>query len=148
MNRSSLIVLAVALIAAVSLTLMPARPSAAADRDEEVISNDDVRQAMAVLTKNQKALRKQMRDPAKNADSANKLSAMLDAAVLSKQYVPSWFETQDQKKSYRIMMNKFIITLVEAENAALQDEQEKLLKQYEIINAIKEEAHKTFLPFG
>lgn len=140
MKRSSLVLFVVALIAAASLTLIPTQqPASAAEKGEEL------HEAMEVLGGQYKALRRQVSDSSKNADSAERLGLMLEASYTAKKHMPETASTDDLKKSYRVMMNKMIIALSEAENAALQGDQDKLKLHFDALKDIKDGGHALFL---
>ena len=145
MKRSSLYVLAAALAAALTLALLPVQQSAVADGHGGSDGQEAIHEAMEELGGTYRLVRRQMKDPEKNADTAEKLAAMIDASVKAKAYLPETATTDDLKTSYRVIMNKLIIVLAQAENAALQGDNEKLQEYVKQANAVKGEGHELFI---
>jgi soluble cytochrome b562 len=140
MKRSPLVLLVIALIAVATFTVMPTQqPAAAAENGEEL------HEAMETMGKTYRLVRRQMSDESKNADTADKLATMIDAAHISKQHLPGTASTDDLKKKYRVTMNKLIIELALAENAALEGDQAKLREHILAANQVKGEGHELFI---
>lgn len=142
MKRSSLYVLAAALIAAFTLALLPTQQPVSAD-DED--GQEVIQEAMQLLGGNYRKVRRQMSKPEMNADTANLLSEMIVACVESKAYLPETASTDDLKSSYRAVMNKLIIALANAENAALAGDSGKLKEYVLKANTVKGEGHELFI---
>ena len=145
MKRSSLYVLAAALIAALTLALLPTHQPAVADSHGDSKGHEVIHEAMEELGGTYRLVRRQMKDPEKNADTAEKLAAMIDATVKAKAHLPESATTDDLKTSYRVIMNKLIIVLAQAENAALQGDNDKLREYVTQANAVKGEGHELFI---
>lgn len=142
MKRSSLVLLVVALIAAASMTLLPTQQAASADSDGE---GKELHEAMETLGGTYRLVRRQMAKADMNADTADKLATMIDAAQTAKKHLPKTASTDDLKKSYRVVMNKLIIVLAQAENAALAGDQDKLREYVLEANSVKGEGHELFI---
>ena len=140
MKRSSLVLLVVALIAAASMTLLPTQQAASADSGEK-----ELHEAMETLGGTYRLVRRQMAKPDMNADTADKLATMIDASQTAKKHLPKTASTDDLKKSYRVIMNKLIIVLAQAENAALAGDQDKLRELVLAANTVKGEGHELFI---
>ena len=147
MKRSPLVLLVVALLAVAAFTIAPTQRPAAADDDrhEKHEKSEALHEAMETLAKNYRYVRRQAGDASKNADTAERLSKMGEAAHIAKMHLPETASTEDLKKSYRIMMNKLIIAFAEGENAALQGDQEKLGQSIDAMGTLKEMGHEKFL---
>ncbi len=140
MKRSPFVLFALALLAAAAFILTPARQTAVAAEGEDVLH-----EAMEVLGKTFRDVRRQSKDASKNADTADKLATMVAAACDAKKHLPETASTDDLKKSYRMVMNNLIITLAQAENAALEGNQEKLNELLTAANEIKGIGHEKFI---
>ena len=143
MKRSSLVLLVAALIAAASLTVMPTQQPAVADGHEKP---KDIAESMEYLAGTYRTVRRQMGKADMNADTADKLSGMIYVSTVSKEYMPKTATTDDLKNSYRVVMNKLIIALAHAENAALTGEQADLRKYVLEANTVRGEGHELFIP--
>ncbi|MFK7789716.1 MAG: cytochrome b562 [Phycisphaeraceae bacterium] len=144
MKRSSLYVLAAALIAAFTLALLPTQQTVSADNHGD--SKKVIHETMEVLGSTYRLVRRQMSKPDMNADTADKLATMIDASVKAKAHLPETASTDDLKDSYRVVMNKLIVALANAENAALEGDNAKL-KQFVLeANQVKGEGHELFIP--
>lgn len=142
MKRSSLYVLAAALIAGFTLALLPTQQPVSAD-DED--GQEVIQEAMQLLGGNYRKVRRQMNKPEMNADTANLLSEMIAASVKSKAYLPETASTDDLKSSYRVIMNKLIVAMANAENAALAGDNGKLKEYVLKANTVKGEGHELFI---
>lgn len=142
MTRIPLALIALTLIAAMTLALLPAQqPAIAAGGDNHKILHE----TMEVLAINYRTVRRSARDASKNAQTAKLLSEMIDASVKAKTALPETASTDDLKKSYRVIMNKLIVVLAQAENAALAGEQDKLQELVREANNVKGEGHEMFI---
>ncbi|MGB0767009.1 MAG: cytochrome b562 [Phycisphaeraceae bacterium] len=141
MKRSSLYVLAAALLAAFTLALLPTQQPVSADEDGQKA----IMEAMEVLNGNYRKVRRQMSKADQNADTANLLAEMIDASVMSKAHLPKTASTDELKDSYRVVMNKLIIALAQAENAALEGDNDKLREFVLEANQVKGEGHELFI---
>ena len=141
MKRSSLYVFAAALIAAFTLALLPTQQTVSAEGD----SKEVIAETMEVLAGNYRQVRRNLRDESKNAETAKLLAEMIDATVRGKAHLPESATTDDLKSSYRVVMNKLIIALANAENAALAGDSEALKKYVAEANAVKGEGHELFI---
>ena len=141
MKRSSLYVFAAALIAAFTLALLPTQQTVSAESD----SKEVIAETMEVLAGNYRQVRRNLRDESKNAETAKLLAEMIDATVRGKAHLPESATTDDLKSSYRVVMNKLIIALANAENAALAGDSEALKKYVAEANAVKGEGHELFI---
>lgn len=146
MKRSSLYVLAAALIAACTLTLMPTQQPASADNHGEKNGKEVIHEAMELLGSSYRDVRRQMTKPEMNADTAQKLASMIQASVAAKAHLPETASTDDLKSSYRVIMNKLIVALANAENAALTGDNAKLKDYVLEANTVKGEGHELFIP--
>ena len=142
MKRSSLIVLAVALLAAASLTLAPTQQPAVADGHG---GSEELHEAMETLGKTYRLVRRQAGKADMNADTADKLHTMIQASIQAKAAIPKTASTDDLKDTYRVVMNKLIIVLAQAENAALTGDQEALQQYVREANNVKGEGHELFI---
>ena len=140
MKRSSLYMLATALIAAFTLTLMPTQQPASADGDKVL------HEAMELLGGHYRTVRRQMSKADMNASTADLLAEMVAASVAAKAVIPETASTDDLKNSYRVIMNKLIIALSQAENAALAGDNAKLKEYVLEANTVKGEGHELFIP--
>ena len=145
MKRSSLYVLAAALIAAFTLALMPTQQPASADNHGDKGAKV-IHEAMELLNGHYRTVRRQMGSADKNAETAGLLSEMIDASVAAKAHMPATASTDDLKSSYRVIMNKLIVALANAENAALQGDNDKLKEYVLEANQVKGEGHELFIP--
>lgn len=146
MKRSSLYVLAAALIAAFTLTLLPTQQTVSADgHGDHADGQKVIHEAMETLSGTYRLIRRQMSKPDKNADTADKLATMIDASIMAKGHLPETAMTDDLKKTYRMTMNKLIITLANAENAALAGDNDKLKEYVLEANKVKGEGHELFI---
>ena len=146
MKRSSLYVLAAALIAALTLALLPTQQPASADSHGEKDGAKVIHEAMETLGSTYRLVRRQMSKPDMNADTADKLSTMIQSAVAAKAHLPATASTDDLKNSYRVIMNKLIVSLASAENAALAGDNDKLKEYVLEANSAKGEGHELFIP--
>lgn len=146
MKRSSLYMLAAALIAAFTLALMPTQQPASADSHGEGEGAKVIHEAMEMLGSTYRTVRRQMSKPDMNADTADKLAAMIKASVDAKAHMPETASTGDLKNSYRAIMNKLIVALANAENAALAGDNDKLKEYVLEANQVKGEGHELFIP--
>lgn len=144
MKRSPLVLLALALIATATLSVMPTQQTAVADNHGD--SHEALEKSMETLASNYRTVRRQMGKADMNADTADKLAEMNLAAVEAKKHLPETASTGDMKKSYRVIMNKLIIVLAQAENAALEGDQAKLRQYVLEANKVKGEGHEMFIP--
>ena len=145
MKRSSLYVLAAALIAAFTLALMPTQQPVSADSHGDK-GHEVLHEAMEELGGTYRLVRRQMSKPDMNADTAEKLASMIEASVRAKAHLPETASTGDLKNSYRAIMNKLIIALANAENAALAGDNDKLKEYVLEANSVKGEGHELFIP--
>ena len=142
MKRSSLYILAAALVAAFTLAVLPTQQPVSADSD----SKKAIAEAMEVLAGNYRQIRRNLRDPSKNGETAELLAEMIKASVDSKAHLPETASTDDLKNSYRVVMNKLIVALANAENAALTGDSDKLKEYVMEANSVKGEGHELFIP--
>lgn len=142
MKRSPLALLVLALIAGFTLTLLPTQQSVTAAEGD---SHKVLEETMEVLASNYRLVRRQSRDASKNADTAAKLAEMIDASVRAKGAIPGTATTDDLKKTYQVVMNKLIIELALAENAALTGDMDALKKHVAAANTVKGEGHELFI---
>ena len=146
MKRSSLYVLAAALIAAFTLALLPTQQTVSADgHGDHGDGQEVIHEAMETLSGTYRLVRRQMSKADKNADTAEKLATMIDASIKAKGHLPETAMNDDLKKTYRITMNKLIITLANAENAALEGDNAKLKEYVLEANKVKGEGHDLFI---
>jgi|GEM_PF-2353126 len=143
MKRTPVTLLTFALVALMTLSMLPTQQPASAAQNEK--GNDALHEAMVQLAGNYKQVRKQMKDASLNADTADKLAAMTAAAIHAKSIIPETATNDELKKTYRVLMNKLIAVLSEAENAALAGEQDKLAELVLAANTVKGEGHELFL---
>ncbi len=143
MKRSSLIVLAVALLAAAALTLAPTQQPAVADGHGG--DHEALHESMETLGKTYRLVRRQAGKADMNADTADKLHTMIQAAMQAKGAIPETASTDDLKNTYRVVMNKLIIVLAQAENAALTGDQDALQQYVREANNVKNEGHELFI---
>lgn len=144
MKQSSLYVLTAALIAAFTLALMPTQQTVSADDHGD--SKKVIMETMEVLGGTYRLVRRQMGKADMNADTADKLATMIDASVKAKGHLPETASTDDLKNSYRVVMNKLIVALANAENAALEGDNAKLREYVLEANKVKGEGHELFIP--
>lgn len=145
MKRSSLSVLAAALIAALTLALLSTQQPAAADNHGEKDGAKVIHEAMEVLGSNYKRAYRNLKDPSKIAESAELLSEMIAISVEAKAHLPKSATTDDLKVSYRVIMNKLIAVLANAENAALAGDNAKLEALLKEAKDVKGEGHELFI---
>jgi soluble cytochrome b562 len=145
MKRSSLYVLAASLIAAFTLALLPTQQPVSAD-DHGDKGAEVIHETMEILGSTYRQVRRQMSKADQNADTADKLATMIDASVKAKAYMPKTATTDDLKDSYRVVMNKLIVALANAENAALEGDNAKLREYVLEANRVKGEGHELFIP--
>jgi len=145
MKRTPLALTALAAAALFALALLPAQQPVSAD-DHKGDSHEVLHEAMEKLTENYRSVRRQARDASKNADTADKLGEMISIALTAKGAIPETATNDEMKKMYRVTMNKLIITTAQAENAALQGDQDALFKLVREMNAVKGEGHEMFIP--
>lgn len=143
MKRSPLVLFVIALLAVAAFTLAPTQQPAAAD--DHGGGEKALHEAMETLGKTYRLVRRQMRDESKNADTADKLHEMIDASMKAKAVLPDTATTDDLKKTYRVVMNKLIIVLAQAENAALEGDMDKLREYVTAANSVKGEGHELFI---
>jgi uncharacterized membrane-anchored protein YhcB (DUF1043 family) len=143
MKRSSLYVLAAALIAAFTLALLPTQQPVSADDHGD--SQKVIHEAMEQLGASYKQVRRNMRDADKNAETAELLAGMIKSSVEAKAHLPKTASTDDLKQSYRVIMNKLIVSLANAENAALTGDSDKLREYVLEANTVKGEGHELFI---
>jgi len=147
MKRSSLYVLAAALIAAFAIALLPTQqPVSADEHGDKADSQKVIHEAMEELASHYRQVRRGMRDADKNAETAGLLAEMIQKSVEAKAHLPQTASTDDLKTSYRVTMNKLIIALANAENAALTGDQDKLRDYVLEANTVKGEGHELFIP--
>lgn len=144
MKLSSLYVLAAALIAAFTLALLPTQQPVSADDHGD--SQKAIHEAMEELGSAYKQVRRNLRDPEKNAETAELLAGMIKTSVEAKGHLPKTASTDDLKQSYRVIMNKLIVSLANAENAALTGDSDKLRDYVLEANTVKGEGHELFIP--
>lgn len=105
---------------------------------------------MELIGKTFRSLRRAVRDPAKNAESAAMAGKMLDAAKASLEHEPSWTSEQpaaeqaDFVASYKKDMKIFIATLTDLKAALEADENDKA---NEIIGSLRDQnrdSHKLY----
>lgn len=145
MKRSPLYVLAAALTAAFTLALLPTQQPASADGHADADSQQAIMESMDVLSSTYSLVRRQMGKADQNADTADKLATMIDASVKAKAHLPETATSDDLKDSYRVVMNKLIVALANAENAALQGDNAKLRQYVLEANRVKGEGHELFI---
>ena len=146
MKRSSLYVLAAALIAVFTLALLPTQQPVSADDHGDKEGQKAIHEAMETLGSTYREVRRQMSKPDMNADTAEKLATMIEATVTAKAHLPATASTDDLKTSYRVIMNKLIVSLANAENAALAGDNDKLKDYVLEANQVKGEGHELFIP--
>jgi len=163
MKRSSLYVLAAALIAVFSLTLLPTQQFVSADNHGDKHADKDghdghghggdahekleeIMTGENGMASNYRLVRRQMKKPDMNADTAGKLAHMIDLAVQAKSLTPGTATTDDLTTKYRVIMNKLIVALASAENAALTGDNAKLKEYVLEANQVKGEGHELFIP--
>lgn len=146
MKRSSLFVVTAALIAAFMLALLPTQQTVSADGHGDKDGAKIIHEAMEELGGTYRLVRRQMSKPDMNADTADKLASMIKASVAAKAHMPETASTGDLKNSYRAIMNKLIIALANAENAALAGDNDKLKEYVLDANSVKGEGHELFIP--
>ena len=101
---------------------------------------------MELLGGHYRTVRRQMSKADMNAETAKLLSEMIDASVAAKAHMPATATTGDLKNSYRVIMNKLIVALANAENAALEGDNAKLKDFVLEANQVKGEGHELFIP--
>lgn len=146
MKRSSFYVFAAALIAVFTLALLPTQQPVSADDHGDKNGKEVIHEAMETLGSTYREVRRQMSKPDMNADTAEKLAAMIQASVAAKAHLPETASTGDLKNSYRVIMNKLIVALANAENAALTGDNDKLKDYVLEANQVKGEGHELFIP--
>jgi len=142
MKRTPLALTALAVVAIVTLALLPSPQTATAEKGD---SHEILEKSMEVLAGNYRTVRRQARDASKNADTAEKLAEMINASVQAKGAIPETATSDDLKGKYRVVMNKLIIVLAQAENAALEGNQDELEKLVREANNVKGEGHEMFI---
>ena len=65
--------------------------------------------------------------------------------VKAKAAIPGTATNDELKAKYRVVMNKLIIVLAQAENAALEGDQDALAKYIREANTVKGEGHEMFI---
>lgn len=138
-------IVALALVAALTLALLPAQQQPAANAAAAESSEKVLVETMEVLAGNYRTVRRQARDASQNADTAEKLAEMIDASVRAKGALPKTATNDEMKQQYRVIMNKLIIVLAQAENAALEGDQDALNKFVREANSVKGEGHEMFI---
>ena len=99
--------------------------ASAADHEEE---HTALGEQMEVIGKTFRSLRRAVRDPAKNAESAEMAGKMLEAAQASLDFEPAWKAEQpageqaDFVAGYREEMEKFVVMLTDLKAALEADE--------------------------
>ena len=146
MKRTSLYLLAAALIAAFTLAVLPTQQPASADNHGDKAGKEVIHEAMEVLGGTYRKVRRQMSDASKNAETADMLATMITASADAKKHLPETASTGDLKNSYRVIMNKLIVSLANAENAALTGDNDKLREYVLAANSAKGEGHELFIP--
>lgn len=146
MKRTPLALTALAVAAVLTLALLPAQQTVSADDHKKADSHEVLEESMEVLAGNYRTVRRQARDASKNADTAEKIAEMIDAAVKAKGAIPETATNDEMKNSYRVIMNKLIIVMAQAENAALEGDQDTLGKLVREMNSVKGEGHEMFIP--
>ncbi|MBX2852893.1 MAG: hypothetical protein KTR15_14245 [Phycisphaeraceae bacterium] len=147
MKRSPLYVLAAALIAAFALALLPTQQPAAADSHggSDTDAAEVIHEAMEALGRKYKQVNRNLKDPEKTPESAELLAEMIAVSVEAKAHLPKSATTGDLKTSYRVIMNKLIVALAKAENAALAGENDKLRAFLKEAKGVKGEGHELFI---
>lgn len=143
MKRTPLALFSLALIAACVIALLPTQQPVSAKSDDE--NRKILIETMEVMAGNYRLIRRQIRDASKNADTADKLAEMTQAAIRAKDALPATATNDDLKVKYRVVMNDLIIVLTQAENAALQGDQAKLKEYVMAANTVKGEGHELFI---
>lgn len=145
MKRTPLALAALAIAAVLTLALLPTQETVSADDHKKADSHKILEESMEVLAGNYRTIRRQSRDASKNADTADKIAEMIAASVKAKTAIPETATNAELKSNYRVIMNKLIVVLAEAENAALAGDQEKLGKLVRDMNTVKGEGHEMFI---
>ena len=147
MKRSPFYVLAAALLAAFALALLPTQQPASADNhaDGHGDSAEVIHEAMEALGSGYKQVNRNLKDPSKTAESAEILAEMIASSVKAKGHLPKSASTDDLKTSYRVIMNKLVIVLAQAENAALAGDNEKLAQYVKEAKDVKGDGHSLFI---
>lgn len=144
MKRTSLSLLVLALIAATALFVLPTQQSVIAD-DHAKKDGKALHDAMEKLNKHYRTVRKLSRKKDQMAETATALGEMLDLSYQSKKYIPKTATTDDLKKKYIVVMNQLIITLAQAENAALEGKHDEMTKHIKALGDIKAAGHELFI---
>jgi ABC-type cobalt transport system substrate-binding protein len=147
MKRSPLYVLAAAMVAVFALVLLPTQQPASADSHggSDADSGEAIHEAMVALGRSYKKVNSNLKDPEKTAASAEILAEMIATTVQAKAHLPKTATTDDLKVSYRVIMNKLIVVLANAENAALAGDNEKLAEYVKEAKGVKGEGHVLFI---
>lgn len=109
-----------------NLTVLNAGSHESKDHDHTPLGEE-----METISKSFRTLRRQAKDPAKNAASAELAAKMHKAAVASLEYKPAWTADQpageqaDFVKGYKEEMEKFIGMLADLEKAFKADDNAK-----------------------
>jgi len=144
MKRSNLFLLVPTLLAALTLAMFPAaQQSAFADDDEE---EGPIHEAMEIINDNFRVVRRQADDATLNADSADRLGVIMAAVSEAKLHMPETATTDELRASYRLMMNRLLVEIALAENAALEGDNAALAEHIGNANNIRREGHAAFIP--
>ena len=144
MKRTPLFALALALIAVLTFTLMT-QQTATADDHKGGEAGEKLHELMEDMGGTYREVRRSSRDASKNVQTAAKLAHMIELAVESKKHIPVTATTDDLKSTYRVTLNKLILVLSQAENAALKGNMDDLKKYVLEANHVKGEGHELFI---
>ena len=145
MKRSTLFLIVPAMIAALALMLAPTQPAAVADGHGDGDGHEVLHEAMETLQDNFRQVRRQMGDADQNESSAELLAEMIEASIAAKAVMPETATTDDLETSYRVIMNRLIVELALAENAALEGDNAALREHLSAANSVKGDGHELFI---
>jgi hypothetical protein len=120
--------------------------------DQAHADHETLEAAMETINTNYRSVRRSSRDAEKNGETADLLAEMITAAIEAKTALPGVIHTADDEAKaeltaiYRKTMNDLIIILAQAENAALDGDNEKLGELVLAANEIKAVGHELFIP--
>ena len=144
MKRKPLLLIVPALIAALALMLAPTQQPVVADGHGGE-GHEVLHEAMEVLQDEFRMVRRQMGNADMNADTADRLALMIDASIAAKSVLPETATTDDLRNSYRVIMNRLIVELAQAENAALEGDNTALRAHITAANGVKGDGHEMFI---
>lgn len=144
MKRSFLSLMVLALIALMTLAVMPTQQTVSADDHEK--GDESLHAAMEKMGGLYGKVRRQARKAEDNADTAEKLAELIAVTSKAKGMIPKTATTDDMKLKYRVLMNELIVAFAKAENAALTGDQDELKAQVKAAGDAKADGHAAFIP--